>query len=519
MALRINYNQVSIGAQHHLARTQSAFEQAVRQFSSGLRINRAADDSAGLAVSEKLKNQVRGLSQARRNAQDVVSLLQTAEGALTQTQGLLARMRELAVQSANDTLTNNDRVHIQNEVNQLVSEIDRIAQSTQYNQISLLNKNSVVSLHNGGDALQFHIGANTNLVSGAPSAASGDNGLQYSIPAGRAQDLGDVKTLKSIDATITSGDFTITGSGSATIKIDPSVDTIFDLRDLINAQTGTTAVTASVSGGRLTLSSSVVSTITVADGTSNLVTKLGIPTSITQGAVTGSTLVSDVSSGAGGQFYIDDGATSLTPTVTYTSSMTLNQVAAAMQTAIRTLVGESAATVTVTGGGAFKIANLVGSSVVIDPTLPAAFGLPVDPTPLASGPGGTTGSAMVTIIASGSSNSISSGVTSLVSGAGGTVAVGSQTSANASISVLDAAIESVSSSRGSIGALQNRLLSAMNNLGVASENTAAANSRIRDTDIAQAVSEMTRTQILQQSTMAVLAQANQAPISVVQLLK
>ena len=100
-----------------------------------------------------------------------------------------------------------------------------------------------------------------------------------------------------------------------------------------------------------------------------------------------------------------------------------------------------------------------------------------------------------------------------------TVAVGSQTSANASISILDSAIETVSTSRGSIGALQNRLLSAMNNLGVASENTAAANSRIRDADVAQAVSEMTRAQILQQSTMAVLAQANQSPMSVTQLLK
>ena len=521
MALRINYNQASIGAQQSLGRTQSAFEQAVGRLSSGLRINKAADDSAGLAVSEKLKNQVRGLNQAHRNAQDAVSLLQTAEGALTETQGLLARMRELAVQSANDTLTNNDRVHIQNEVNQLVSEIDRIAQSTQYNQISLLNKNSAVTLHNSGDALQFHIGANTNLVSGAAAVTTGDNTIQFNVPAGRAQDLGDVKTLKTIDSTITAGDFTINGSASATINFDPSVDTLFDVRDLINAQTATTDVTATVTNGRLSLSSSVASTITVADGTSNAVTKLGIPTSITQGAVTGSSLVSEVSAGAGGVFYIDDGLGNgnSAVSVTYTSSMTLNQMAAAMQTAIRSLAGESAATVTVTGGGAFKIANLVGSSVVIDPTLPAAFGLPADPTTIASGAAGTTGSAMVTIIASGSSNSISSGVTSLVSGTGSTVAVGSQTSANASISILDSAIETVSTSRGSIGALQNRLLSAMNNLGVASENTAAANSRIRDADVAQAVSEMTRAQILQQSTMAVLAQANQSPMSVTQLLK
>jgi flagellin len=514
MALRINYNHSSVGALPNLARAQSAFEQVVGRLSSGLRINRAADDSAGLAVSEKLKNQVRGLNQAHRNAQDAISLLQTAEGALTETQGLLARMRELAVQSANDTLTNNDRVHIQNEVNQLVSEVDRIAKSTQYNQIALLNKNSAVTLHDAGDALQFHIGANTNLVSGAPAATSGDNAIQFNVPAGRAQDLGDVKTLKQIDASITAGNFTVNGT---LIDFDPTVDTLFDVRDQINAETATTGVTAAVTNGRLTLSSLTVPTIPVADGTSNIVTRLGIPTSITQATVTGSTLVSEVSSGTGA-FYFDNNL-GAAETVSYTPSMTLNDLAAAMQTALRALPGESSATVTVTGGS-FEIKNLVGTNIIVDPAIPAAFGLPTDgTTPLAAGAGGTTGTPMITVLATGSSNLITSGVTSLVSGTGGTVAVGSQTSANASISILDAAIDSVSSSRGVIGSLQNRLLSAMNNLGVASENTAAANSRIRDADIAQAVSEMTRVQILQEASMAVLAQANQSPMSVVQLLK
>ena len=113
MALRINYNFESISAQRNLSGTQHSFFRAIEQLSSGLRINKAADDAAGLAVSEKLKNQVRGLNQAQRNAQDAVSLLQTAEGALNETHSILARMRELAVQSANDTLTNADRLHIQ----------------------------------------------------------------------------------------------------------------------------------------------------------------------------------------------------------------------------------------------------------------------------------------------------------------------------------------------------------------------------------------------------------------------
>jgi flagellin len=509
MALRINYNQASIGAQQSLGRTQSAFEQAVGRLSSGLRINKAADDAAGLAVSEKLKNQVRGLNQAHRNAQDAVSLLQTAEGALTETQGLLARMRELAVQSANDTLTNNDRVHIQNEVNQLVSEIDRIAQSTQYNQISLLNKNSAVSLHNSGDALQFHVGANTNLVSGATAVTSGDNALQFSVPAGRAQDLGDVKTLNASRG-IAGGAKTFTVDGN-TVQYDASVDTVFDVRDAINASGA--GVTATVANGRLTLSKNA--SFTVTGDTGGLVADLTIG-SPAAGAVTGSTLISDIGAGSG-SFYITDGATGF-ETIEYGQSgvLTLSDLAAAMNTALSSL-GVASPNVAVTGS-AFTFTQPTGIS--IGDSAPPQFGFGTTqsspPGPNVAWP--STATPMVTTTFSAVSP-VLSGATSLVSGTGGTVAVGSQTSANASISVLDAAIESVSSSRGSIGALQNRLLSAMNNLGVASENTAAANSRIRDADVAQAVSEMTRTQILQQSTMAVLAQANQSPFSVVQLLK
>ena len=284
MALRINYNFESVSAQRNLSSTQNSFGRAIEQLSSGLRINKAADDSAGLAVSEKLKNQVRGLNQAQRNAQDGISLLQTAEGALNETHSILARMRELAVQSSNDTLTNADRLHIQDEVNQLLSEVDRIAASTQFNTIKLLDGN-------GAASVQFHVGANFE---------SGDLANELNFTLGDASSTG----------------ISITGLA--------------------------------------------------------------------------------------------------------------------------------------------------------------------------------TGNAM---------------------------SLTTQSTSNAAISTLDAAIESVSSRRGAIGAMQNRLSSTINSLGVAAENTGAANSRIRDADVAQAVSEMTRNQILQQATMAVLAQANQAPQMALQLLK
>lgn len=293
MALRINYNFESISAQRNLTSTQGSFFKAIEQLSSGLRINKAADDAAGLAVSEKLKNQVRGLNQAQRNAQDGISLLQTAEGALNETHSLLGRIRELAVQSANDTLSNSDRLHIQDEVNQLLSEVDRIANSTQFNKISLLN--------GGASGVQLHVGANKETST------------------------------------------TLDGANQITVSISAS---------------GTTSL---ATGGISTL------------GTSS----------------------------------------------TYT------------------------------------------------------------------------------------------GLNSLVA----------QSSANTAISQLDAAIETVSTTRGQLGAYQNRLDHMIQSLGVASENAGAANSRIRDADVAKAVSEMVRTQILQQSTMAVLAQANQAPQMALQLLK
>ena len=299
MALRINYNQASSQAQRGVSGAQNSFFSAISQLSSGLRINKAADDSAGLAVSEKLKNQVRGLNQAQRNAQDAISLLQTAEGALNEVHSILGRMRELAVQSANDTLTNSDRAHIQNEVNSLLSEVDRIGNSTQFNSIQLLNGDASGPFNLAG--FTFHVGANTDVPTASNEIAFtiGDSSLGYT--------------------------------------------------------------------------------------------------------------------------------------------------------------------------------------------------------------GGTNGVINSTSLA---------GVSALA-----TTGVATQTDANAAIATIDTAVEAVSGYRGAIGAMQNRLESAINSIGVAAENTGAANSRIRDADVAQSVSEMIRSQILQQSSMAVLAQANQAPQSVLQLLK
>jgi len=167
--MRINHNIAALNTYRQLTNNTSNTSKSLEKLSSGLRVNRAGDDAAGLAISEKMRGQIRGLDQASRNANDGISLIQTAEGALNETHSILQRMRELAVQSATDTNTNGstgDRGEIQKEINQLLSEINRIANDTEFNTQKLLDGNFAASSGiggaSGGKDLYFHIGANEN---------------------------------------------------------------------------------------------------------------------------------------------------------------------------------------------------------------------------------------------------------------------------------------------------------------------------------------------------------------------
>ena len=176
MGLRINSNVEALNAHRNLLATTNVLSKSMERLSSGLRINRASDDAAGLAISEKLRGQVKGLNQAVRNAQDGISFIQTAEGALNETHSILQRMRELAVQGANDTLTDQDRDAIQQEINSLLAEVDRIANTTEFNTKKLLNGDAATT------ALNFQIGANTGqsiavTIATATTAALTINGI------------------------------------------------------------------------------------------------------------------------------------------------------------------------------------------------------------------------------------------------------------------------------------------------------------------------------------------------------
>ncbi len=182
MSLRINQNVLSIRTQGQLAQTADRLEKSVEKLSSGLRINRAADDAAGLAISEKLRRQVRGLQRAVLNAQDGISMIQTAEGALNETQSILQRMRELAIQASNDTLTSNDRLEIQKEVNQLRDDINRISRNTEFNTKKLLDGSQTALTSGSTDAIR-------GIVVGDASTAAGDYEVSITLSRGGVSEM------------------------------------------------------------------------------------------------------------------------------------------------------------------------------------------------------------------------------------------------------------------------------------------------------------------------------------------
>ncbi len=238
MALRINTNIAALNSHRVLTANDAMLNKSLEKLSSGLRINTASDDAAGLAISQKMFAQVRGLDQAQRNSQDGISMLQTAEGGLTETQNILQRMRELAVQGANDTLTTADRQNIADELGQLSSEIDRIASNTDFNTLKLLNG----SLASGG--VTFQVGANSGqtinvtLTTATASALTvGATQISVDTAANASTTISNIdgalaqvsKSRSSLGAYINRLQHTITNLGVQSESINAAKSRIMDL--------------------------------------------------------------------------------------------------------------------------------------------------------------------------------------------------------------------------------------------------------------------------------------------------
>ncbi|MES0856259.1 flagellin [Geobacillus sp. G4] len=427
--MRINHNIAALNTYRQLTFNNTQASKNIEKLSSGLRINRAGDDAAGLAISEKMRGQIRGLEMASKNSQDAISLIQTAEGALNETHSILQRMRELAVQAANDTNTATDRVELQKEVDQLAQELSRISSTTEFNTQKLLN---------GTFSGTFHIGANESQniklnISDMSAFALGVAGDVTTVISDADGDASFTKTGTLQD--IADGTYQIQTTNTGSYKmVDSNGNTVATSNDgkswtsAIGEKDDTFTFTAAVKAGTVTLSGNG-----------------------TKVSATGSLTNNGLQAG----------------TYTYVAS----------ENALKDSNGNAVAWTT-DSGVTFIDKN---GKVVLDTT-------------------GVT-------VADGDSFTV------------GGVDITSQATANKAVTTINRAIETVSAERAKLGAVQNRLEHTINNLGTSAENLTAAESRIRDVDMAKEMMEFTKNNILAQAAQAMLAQSNQLPQAVLQLLR
>lgn len=491
----INTNIASLNAQRNLTSSQNALSTSLQRLSSGLRINSAKDDAAGLAISERLTSQIGGLNQAARNANDGISLAQTAEGALQQIGSNLQRIRDLAVQSANASNSVTDRAALNNEASQLISEINRVASNTNFNGVNLLDGSF--------SAQTFQVGANSTsndqiTISSIASAKSSALGVGSSSSyASTVAGAGAVTTTALASGDLSINGFQVGASASDGVSFSNATGSGIAKAAAINAVSGKTGVTATV-GSTTVAGTTTTSAGAIASGdiTINGV-NLGALQASTTGAQRGSQVAAAVNAissqtGVTATFNSTTGAVALAATDGRNITVTASTNAAAA-------AGNTGITVSATGATDVSTSTLsLTSSSSAGITLSNGTGTGLTATNLT---GGFT-SATVTVGAGLSSLDLST-------------ASGS----TAALSTIDAALQSINSSRASLGAYQNRFSSSVTSLQTTSENLTASRSRIRDADFAQETASLTRGQVLQQAGTAILAQANALPQGVLALLR
>jgi flagellin len=461
MSQVINTNILSLTAQRNLSQTGDQLATALERLSSGLRINSASDDAAGLAISERFTTQIRGLEQAVRNANDGISFAQTAEGALSTVSDNLQRIRELAVQSANDTNSSADRQALNNEVGELLAEINRVANSTEFNGQAILDGTL--------DDLVFQVGANagqTITVSGVDS---------------RGSQLGAETFEADAFARTGTAGFGVSGFEINGEAIDLSnAETGADVIDAINAVSADSGVTASRA------SETAVNVGAIDTTSAGTVTINGVDVAIAASATDADVVdaVNEVSGQTGVEASLD--GSDLVLTASNGASFTLQESANA-------LLGGTTAdfTTETTFDAGIVLATDIGETITTAGSNLDGIGL----TPAGGG--------SLTL-----ESNILNGVDVLT-----------RDNATEALQTLDFALSQVSGLRAELGATQTRFESTIDNLSVTTENLTAARSRILDADFAKETADLTRAQILQQAGTSVLAQANAAPQNVLSLLQ
>lgn len=504
----INTNISSLNAQRNLNTSQTSLATALQRLSSGLRINSAKDDAAGLAISERFTTQIRGLNQATRNANDGISLAQTGEGSLAEITNNLQRIRELAVQSANATNSSSDRAALDLEVQQRIAEIDRTAVQTSFNGQKILDGTF-------GSAV-FQVGANVGETIGislATSMRSSSIGKTADYVSGAAQYSSSYAVGQQgvgVDNTaLAAGEVTIAiGSGQATTVVasvagsanGQTSDSAYAKVAAINAS-GISGLTATadttVQLGFTAFSPSATDTYTLSINTVAIYTNA--TTALSGGDV--ATAINANSSATGVTASFDSGTSRMTLTASDGRDISITQtlgpgdanegLTAAAGTNNTTNAALSMATgtgATVTQAYTGTIRLIATEAITVGGSTPARIGY--TGTSLALG-NQALNNASVTTVAN----------------------------ANTTITRVDAALTAVSTLRSTFGAIQNRFESVISNLQATAENLTASRSRIQDTDFAAETAALTRSQILQQSGIAMLSQANALPNNVLSLLR
>ncbi|MEA4988402.1 MAG: flagellin [Anaerovorax sp.] len=529
--MRIQHNIAAMNSYRQLGANNNAVGKNLEKLSSGFRINRAGDDAAGLAISEKMRAQIKGLETAQKNANDGISLVQTAEGALTEVHSMLNRMTELATQSSNGTYDNTtDRANLQKEVASLQDEIDRIAESTNFNGINLLDgslgsssakgvavdvKYSDLASNPAVLDLQAATATKSTTTAGTGTLVAGkmnvnltyrdaDGALQEKSVEFTGQDatkaLGDTENAtglaelqKNIQDTLGSG-YTVDLTGGA-LKITSKTagaDDKFEMYQISVTDASTGAAVAGVFGtttntaGEDAYYNLDASKLPVYDGTGDASSSTfeinGQKFAFVTDAAAASKLDSDVN-------YVKiNGGT--TPGIADTTDAGL------MAALISEKTGIAAAK---TGATDTTIALKAGTT-----SAKSGDGLTLQV-------GDTADNYNKVNVSVGNMSSSALGISG--------VDISTQPGASAAIQKIKDAINSVSSTRGDLGAIQNRLEHTINNLGVTTENMTAAESRVRDVDMAKEMMDFTKNNILTQAAQAMLAQANQLPQGVLQLLQ
>ena len=551
MGMVVQHNVSAMNANNAMTKNVSGLKKQTEKLSTGYNINRAADNAAGLAISEKMRSQIRGLTQATSNANDAISLIQTAEGGLQETEDIMQRMRELSVQSANGTYTDEDREQIQYEVDALKDEVDRIAQSTEYNEMKLLDGSldgkgaakgeygprygSVQTQATGdlsaGTSTTSSIKGVTVSFTTAASGKGGENAawdaagtaLTVNLTNGQSYSQNEIDELikeanqqkttqtgQTADVSVTLGNGVITATQTSTVDATVAGTRASSGKtDLAPVLVNTTATTGTTDGyaDRINFTSN-----SYGEDTRQFTIKFDVAAGKESvNRASGDTAANESDYKRAGQFelhlatgteYSEDDISRILAKEGLDYSVDLSDsnspdgdvklYANTAGTVTVTIGASSTASDKITGTGVFKelaggsgegLTFQIGANGVEDQRLTVNVG------DMSSGALGIKG-----------------------------ISVAKQDDANAAINKLDDAIKTVSTQRAKLGAVQNRLEHTVNSLNTANENMTASESQIRDTDMASEMIKYTKSNILQQASQSMLAQANQQPQGVLQLL-